>query len=410
MSVAVQPQNLGQKNRSIIRLVPPWFIESGLYVNLLYEYALVPIVGVEIPRLGIVFMAGLAALSFLSFRERAVDFFRALVFPIGLGISYLIIQLMYHGGSILTGYVKPFVPWIFTLIVVQALFLRRGFFHRFAIFALILGSLTLPFLESKVHGEGLTRVLIEEGPLSSSNDLGNWFGWCTVYFFAFGVASQRQKTRLTSWIIATGCLAILMLTVSRTALIAAVIGIVLASREFLKRGFLPVILLVMLAGIAYGTGIFDQAISQYVLRGAQETGRGYVWPRVLESILDSPLTGVGASNALWFIPERNKYLTPHNGFLFIAATAGIIPLIFYTAYWIQAIWAAIKEQGGRSSTASFLLPMVAFVFIISLSSNVIFMGPLVVVTIAATVASRITTLPAPPRVVRSKRGKKGSFR
>ena len=402
VSVAMQPKKLGHKNKTGIRLVPPWFIEGGLYAVILYDYVLAPIFGLEVERLGIIILAGLASLCFLGFRERAGDFFRVLAFPVGLGISYILIQSMYHGESILVGYVKPFIPWIFTLIVVHALFFRRGFLHRYAIFALILGVIVLPFVELRAHGDELTRAALGAGmgPLSSTNSMAEWFGFCTVYFFVYGVAIQRQKTRVGAWIIATGCLLLVSLTVSRATLGATVIAILLGSRGFLKRGFLPVLLLVMLAGIAYGTGMFDRAIGLYMLRGVEETGRGFIWPKVIDSIINSPFVGVGASNVAVFLPESNMRMTPHNTFLFIGTAAGIIPVIFYAAYWIQAILAAITQQAGRPDTAAFYLPLVAFAFVICMFSNLTFLGPWVVVATAAAVTSHLQNRPVPPRVVR----------
>lgn len=405
MSVAVQPQKRSQKNRTVIRLVPPWFIEGGFYAVVLYDFVLAPILGLEIERLGIVILAGLASLCFLGMRERPGDFFETLVFPVGLGISYIIIQYMYFGESLLAEYVKPFISWIFTLIVVQALSFRRGFLHRYAIFALILGIVVLPFLEFQAHGITLIRASLKPGmgQWSSANAMGEWFGFCTVYFYLFGVASLRQKTRLAGWVTAMGCLFVLTLTVSRTTLFATFIAIILGSREFLKRGFLPLLFFVMLAGIAYGTGIFDQAINLYIMRGTEETGRGYIWPRVMESIINSPLVGVGASDTKVFLPEANKYGTPHNTFLFIAMASGIIPLLFYIGYWIQGFLAATKQQIKRTNSAIFLLPMVTYAFVICLSGNLTFLGPWVVVTMAAAVTARIPTRPPPPKVDQRKK-------
>jgi O-antigen ligase len=395
VSVAVRNQKLGPQNRSGIRLVTPWFIEYGFYAFLVYG-AIGPFVGVQIDRLGIVFLAGLAFLCFLGYGERARDFFKLLVFPIGLGFSYIFIQYMYHDISFMNHeYVKPFIPWMFTLLVVQALSFRRGFLHRYAVLVLMIGVALLPFLRISAAGEEIARASIGGG-LGGANGLGNWFGFCAVYFFVFGVVSRRQKIRLASWMITTGCLFIVTLTVSRGALIAAVIAIVLASREFLKRGFLPVMLLVILGGIAYVMGVFDQAIISYSVRATEETGRSFVWPRAFEMFLDSPLTGVGASQVKIFMPRIAMVLTPHNTFLFLAVAGGIVPLIFYTAYWIQAILsAALKPRNGIADHTSFALPLVIFSILISLLGNLTFMKHYVIVSIAIALVSHRRT----PRAV-----------
>lgn len=409
MPVAANNQKPGQKSRPVFRLVPPWFIEYGFYASIVYGI-IGPFVGLQIDRLGIVFLAGLAFLCFLGYRERALDFFKLLVFPIGLGISYILIQYMYHGLSILNvEYVKAFLPWMFTLIVVQALSFRPGFLHRYAKLALILGVFFLPFLRVQEYGEDMTRAALKGGfgILSGANGLAEWFGFCVVYFFVFGVVSQRQKIRLVSWIIATGCLFIVTLTVSRGALIASVVGIVLASREFLKRGFLPIMLLVMLVGIAYGTGVFDQAISFYTMRAVEESGRGFVWPRAFELFLTSPLTGVGASNVKIFVPGVASIMTPHNTFLFLAVAGGVVPLIFYMAYWIQAIMAAaLKPRNGLADPSAFALPLVIFSLLNCLLGNLTFMNPYVIVSVATALVSHMRNPLVFPRVPYSRQKKK----
>lgn len=404
MSVAVQPRKPGRKNRPAVRLMTPRFIEYGFYVSLVYGI-MGPLLGLQIDRLGIVFLAGLACLCFLGFRERPVEFFRTLAFPMGLGISYLIIQLMYHGLSISAGYVKPFIPWLFTLIVVQALSFRAGFFHRFVIFALLLGGMLLFFLDFRASGDEVIRVGLDRdlGGLSNPNAFASWFGFCTVYFFVFGIVAKRQKVRITSWIIATSCLFVVTLTVSRGALFATIIGIVLGSREFLKRGFIPLLLLCILAWIAYGVGVFDQTISYYMTRATEKTGRFLVWPRAFEAFMNSPLTGVGANAMQIFLPEKAKVVTPHNSFLFIAMASGIFPLIFYAAYWIQATWGVIKELPGKTDTAAFLLPLVGYAFLSCLTSNMNFMESWVIVTLVASVTLSTPNRAGVSKIIRHKK-------
>ena len=390
MSLAVPKQKISQINRPAIRFVPPWFIEYGFYATVVYSL-LGPVLGLQIDRLGIVMLVGLASLSSLYIMERPRDFFRTLVFPVGLVISFLLIQMMYHGLSINQGYVKPFIPWICTLFVVLALTGRPGFFHRFMIFALLIGSIFLFFLDFREGGDGVVRMGLEKGAvggMSNPNSLGAWFGFCTVYFFMLGLVTGRQKTRFVSWVIAFGCLFVVTLTVSRGVLLATIIAIILGSREFLKRGFLPLFLLFVLAWVAYGMGLFDQAITFYTMRATEESGRFLVWPLAFEAFLNAPLTGVGASNAEVFVPVAAKKITPHNGFLLIAMASGIFPLIFYAAYWIQATWAALKQQTERTENAKVFLPLVAYAFLICLSGNMTFMEPWVVVTIATTVISQ----------------------
>jgi len=56
-------------------------------------------------------------------------------------------------------------------------------------------------------------------------------------------------------------------------LLGTAIGITIALRRILRRGFLPVLFLVIVSGISYNSGVFDQIVSLYTTRGAEETGR-----------------------------------------------------------------------------------------------------------------------------------------
>lgn len=391
MKATVHQKKLSQQNSQNIVLCPPWYIELGFYVSLFYGI-MSSVLGVHVDRLGIVFLAGLACICFLGFRDKPLIIFKALVFPISLGISFLIIQMIYHGISIQSGYVKAFIPWLLTIIVVQALSFRTGFLHRFIVFTLLMGSVMMFFTDVQDWGkEGITRLSLEDGmgSLSNANALADWFGFCAISTYMLGVIAERQKNRIILWIISIACLFILTLTVSRGALLSCILAIVLGSREFLKRGFLPVLLLILIAWIFYVMGIFDQTFSFYSMRATEETGRSFIWPRAFQSFLNAPLTGVGSKKVYIFLPEKKKMATPHNGFLFIAMSSGIIPLIFYSAYWIQAAWSALLSPLRNVKVFPLCLPLVAYAFLACLFSNMTFMEPWVMVAIAATLTSSI---------------------
>src|SRR5262249_13069479 len=157
------------------------------------------------------------------------------------------------------------------------------------------------------------------------NDLGAWFGFCAVYFTILGIETRRQWIRAVAFVLAGACTFVVGLTVSRAPLLAAAICVVFAFRRVLKRGFIPVLSLVIVAWIAYGAGVFDRATSLYQERGLEETGRFLVWPLAIERFLRVPLTGVGASHIDTFVPEKGIAVSPHNSFLFIALASGVVP-------------------------------------------------------------------------------------
>ena len=135
------------------------------------------------------------------------------------------------------------------------------------------------------------------------------------------------------------------------------------------------------------SGLFEEIFGAYRARGLEETGRGLVWPVVIERIFTSPIKGVGVSNLASYIPEKGKFLSPHNGFLFLALASGIIPLACYVAYWTKAVLGALRARTNRLTDAPFYLPLVIYAFLITLATNAAFMMIWVVVILSSAVAA-----------------------
>src|SRR5262249_17520571 len=148
----------------------------------------------------------------------------------------------------------------------------------------LIGVSTLPFMTA--FQNAADRAGLEKGiGIGNPNDLGAWFGFCAVYFTILGIETRRQWIRALAFVLAGACIFVVGLTVSRAPLLAAAICIVFAFRRVLKRGFIPVLSLVIVAWIAYGAGVFDRATSLYQERGLEETGRFLVWPLAIERFL-----------------------------------------------------------------------------------------------------------------------------
>ena len=122
----------------------------------------------------------------------------------------------------------------------------------------------------------------------------------------------------------------------------------------------------------------------------EETGRFLVWPLAFQQFLDSPLFGVGASKVAIpvYSADDRGVITPHNGFLFIALSAGIIPLIFFAAYWWRAGRGVICSSVDQSLDAPLLVALFMYGFVITQFGNGTFMRPFIIATLAsATTAS-----------------------
>src|SRR6185312_13986439 len=125
-------------------------------------------------------------------------------------------------------------------------------------------------------------------------------------------------------------------SIERAPLVATALALTVGLRNLLKRGFVPVLSLVILAGIMYGSGLFDAAFSNYAERGLEETGREILWPAAIDRILTSPLVGVGESNVAMRLGPKDS--PPHNAFLHFALSSGVVPFAFFLGFWIQTAW------------------------------------------------------------------------
>ena len=71
-------------------------------------------------------------------------------------------------------------------------------------------------------GEEVVRAA-GSGPLSNSNGMAFWFGFCAIYFAVVGLETRRMSLRLVAWTAAVACLFVIGLTVSRGTLLAVAI-------------------------------------------------------------------------------------------------------------------------------------------------------------------------------------------
>jgi O-antigen ligase len=216
--------------------------------------------------------------------------------------------------------------------------------------------------------------------LANGNDLAAWFGFCCVYLTIVGFETKRAAVRVASWLAAAGCLYVVGLTVGRGALFAAAIAILVALRRLLKRGFVPVIVLIILSWITYELELFKPIVASYAARGMEETGRLTVWPLVIKRFLSSPLAGVGVSNIGTRVPS-GKVVTPHNSFLFLALASGVVPLVFFLGYWVRTARGVLATNIEQMPDAPFRIPLFIYVFLIAQQLNSSFMSHWTIVTL-----------------------------
>jgi hypothetical protein len=364
--------------------------EYGYYFVILYTVLGGP--------LGLILMGGIGsgfllipilALCFIALGPSVLTVIQTAWIPIACGVSYLFIQLALHGESLYGAYIYPFGPWLLSIVIVQALAIHRpNFLHRFAWFTFFVGLAMLPFM-SIYEVKGYGRMGLEHGlGYSNPNALADWFGFCMLYLTIKGYSEKRPPYRLALWVMAVVSLYLVTLTGSRGVLITIAISLLAASRLLLKTGFFP---MVMFAGLLVGlieVGVFDQVIRMYTIRGAEETGRLTVWPLLIEKFLNSPVIGIGASNARAITPS-GAVITPHNAFLLFAVSSGLIPLLLFIVYIVKSGMAAFRANAPKQPDALFYLPIVIYVALIASQGNTDFMAPWAVVCLAVPVAANV---------------------
>jgi hypothetical protein len=342
-----------------IRL-PSARLEYVFYFAVVYS-VMAPALGLEIPVL-----AGLlifAVWFFCLFRVQSTikEVFSPIALLIGCAISFVFVQVAIHGESIMDADIRAFITWIMGLMIVQALVLRPGFSIRFPIVLFLIGAVTLPFIGFNPGDVDMARVEISvQGGLTHPAGFAEWFGFSAIFFAIFGIEAKRPDFKIGAWGVMVICLFLVTLSVERGPLFETALGLILAFRKSLKRVFMPLFIVTFIVGILSFTGLFERAISSYSERGLEDSGREILWPAAIERISDAPFFGEGKSNAL--IPlSVTKLSPPHNSFLYLGLSSGMIPLLLFAAFWLRLVSRTLFHRS-VSATDPFPLPYLAFIF------------------------------------------------
>ena len=376
----------------------PSSVVEYAYYGLLLHQTVGEAWGLEVRLLPTGILLGLACLCVLYSGPRAIDVYRPIAFALGCAIFTLFIQMVVHQESILEEQMRSFVTWIPTLIILQSLCWRKGFLHRFALMAFLIGCATLPFLEIKTEADEFVRMGISRGVgLANPNALGLWFSFCTVYFLVAGLKAKNNIVRVASWSVGVLSLYVVGLTVSRGALLGVAIAGAFVFQKELKRAFAPLLVLLWVGWIVYMTGFFDEQIGYYLQRGDEDTGRTYLWSTAFNGFLNSWWAGVGISNARIPMPS-GKMTLPHNSPLYIGLASGVIPFAFFVGYLVRAFRGAFRARAERTPDGPFKFPLVIVALLGMMLGHTAFMNPWVIVILSLAMtpgdvprARRITT-------------------
>jgi hypothetical protein len=336
--------------------------------------------GVVIPSVGGVLLAVLAAASFVSVGANAQRVYAPVVLALCTGLSLMGVQFFVHSAQSFDQSVI-FFGWLFNLIVVQTLSERRGFLNRFALAASAIGLGVFPYVQLESSG-GYVRAHAAQTGISNANALGMWFGFSTVYFVFYGLQCRNLFLRTIYWAGGLGFLFVVTLTVSRGPLLGIALACVVGLRSALKRYFAPVLSFVVVMWLIYESGVFQQTIDAYFVRGTVETGRGTVWPLAFQRVIDSLWTGVGME-AIATPRPIGKAITPHNAFLYLGLAGGIVPMICFLGYLFRAGSGALRiVRKVHVGEAAVLPPLVTFALTEIMTLDLAFMSAWVVVVFA----------------------------
>jgi hypothetical protein len=378
-----------QSNRFVRALIPSGRVECAFYFVVFYSLT-AEALGIALPLVAGVLVLGVFSLCVMQLWPYAKAVYGPIALLIACAISFALIQVSIHNVSVLDSNLRVSIIWILQLIIVHSLCLRQGFFHRYPVVLFVFALSMLPFLTFDADEMERARVSVDMsigGGLTHPGGIAEWFGFFAVYFAVRGVENKRLRVQVCMWLIAVGCLSISVLAVSRAILFALALAITVAFRRLLRRGFVPVIMIVTLTGIVYASGLFDAAISRYAMRGMEETGRELAWPAAIERIFSSPfvtLFGVGEPDIGMYVTSSPTAITPHNSFLRFWLSSGVVPFAFFLAFWIQAARQSAMN-GNRQESDAYRLPFLLFTFVDLMFGDTSFMSlwALLAVSVAA---------------------------
>src|ERR1044072_4481676 len=236
--------------------IPSRLVECAYYFAVFYSL-MSEFLGIEIPLVASAVMGLTASFCLLKLGLHSKEVLTPIALLLACAASFILIQVLVHGESVLGDSERTFINWSLGMIIVQSLCLRDGFSRRCTIVLFVLGFvIAIPHLQ---YSAGVERARLERSVaanLSNPNALAGWFGFCAVYSAIFGFETKRLAHRLVAWLLTVASLFIVGLTVSRGVLIGFALAITFAARRFLGRRFVPIFLVLILGGIIYETGLF----------------------------------------------------------------------------------------------------------------------------------------------------------
>jgi O-antigen ligase len=351
----------------------PWTYE-GLFFGYVAYTTGARLWGIAVENLGVAWLVGLALLAVPLRRDEWRD--EAPVFLAGLTAAiYLFFQLWAFHLPPRNPLVQVFFSWPLIALVVQKCLRRPGFLQRLAVAMFALLLLMWPSHTYEMSSSGILQAALSGTRIDNPNDLAAWIGYCVLVFWLWSLQTTTWRHWLL-WAAAVLALAMLAKTVSRSALGAVALTMLLSLRRLPRHRWLSTGLIIgglLVLGVLILP--FGQAAQAYSSRLLEHTGRFVIWPRVLRAFLARPLTGYGADQTLMYFASQGKYHTPHNGLLLIGMASGLLPLLPFVALWLGALLGALRP--GQSAWPGDLdaLPLLVYAGVMLMAFDVYFTMP-----------------------------------
>ena len=187
------------------------------------------------------------------------------------------------------------------------------------------------------------------GPFNQSNTFSRYLAFMLVFAVAVQpYVSRRLRVPALAVIALSGTF--LVMTLTRTGILGALIGVVLVAvlqrrhRILLGMGIFAVVALIALPGVAerFGTAATSSEVGASAPTGNTVDWRFRYWAEVLPLANENPITGIGLTMTQFGTAAEKQ---PHNDFLRAYVETGIIGLGTFVAVVFTLLgtaWAAVR--------------------------------------------------------------------
>ncbi|NJL55653.1 O-antigen ligase family protein [bacterium] len=310
-------------------------IESLYFLYLIYTNVII-IYGFEINNLGVLMLAGTAALILFSTQPVRIFESPTVTFTVLMTFYMFFVVGLAHNQFMMVLF-DQLMTMVLTAIIFVFLVHRPGFFKRMIFLMYIIGVIAFANADTSEYGR-----LQGGGNLGNPNVFASWMAFACLGLAMWGFHARSLPEKIGTWGMMFYGLVIIGLTVSRGALLALIVALVVFLIIYAPRSSGPINIIITLILIGIGAGIFTQTpvfqsiTESYSDRLDKESGREELWPAAIAQIRESPVLGYGNSGLKVATPT--KVHSSHNPFLTLGLIAGVFPpLLLAVMYGLGAL-------------------------------------------------------------------------